>query len=90
MSNIVRHSGADHVKITLAQRDDFFEGEIVDNGHGFDPENIDWEAKSPHGLGLLGMQERVAQCNGSIQITSRKGEGSHILIRIPLTQADDE
>jgi signal transduction histidine kinase len=90
LSNIVRHSGADQVKITLALHDSVFEGEIVDNGHGFDPEKVDWNANSPHGLGLLGMRERVAQCGGSIDIISREGEGAHIRIHIPLAKADYE
>jgi signal transduction histidine kinase len=87
LSNVVRHSGADQVKITLAQHNGGFEGEIVDNGHGFNPENIDWEMDNPQGLGLLGMQERVAQCSGSMEITSRKGDGTHIRVRIPLAKA---
>jgi len=90
LSNIVKHSGANQVKITLAQRDGVFEGEIVDNGHGFNLENIDWEANSPHGLGLLGMRERVAQCGGSMDIISREGEGTRIQVRIPLAKADYE
>ncbi len=90
LSNVVRHSGADQVKIKLAQHDGVFEGEIVDNGHGFNPENIDREPVSPHGLGLIGMQERVAQCGGSLDIISRKGEGTHIRVRIPLVRAEYE
>jgi signal transduction histidine kinase len=90
LSNIVKHSGADQVKITLAWRDGVFEGEIADNGRGFKPEIIEREADNPHGLGLLGMQERVAQCGGSMDITSREGEGTHIQVRIPLAKADYE
>ena len=90
LSNVVRHSGADQVKITLAQHDGVFEGEILDNGHGFDLENISRDVNNPHGLGLLGMQERVAQCGGSMDIISRKGEGTRIQVRIPLAKEDYE
>lgn len=90
LSNVFRHSGADQVKVSLSQRDGVFEGEIADNGHGFNLHEVDWEANSPTGLGLLGMQERVAQCGGNIEIISRQGEGTHIRIHIPLAEADDE
>ena len=90
LSNVMKHSGADQVTITLAQRDGVFEGEIMDNGHGFNLENIDREADNPHGLGLLGMQERMAQCGGSMDIISRKGEGTRIQVRIPLAKVDYE
>ena len=90
LSNIVKHSGADQVKITLTQRNGVFEGEIVDNGHGFNLENIDREVDNPHGLGLLGMQERLVQFGGSMDIISREGEGTRIQILIPLANADYE
>ena len=90
LSNVLRHSGADQIKITLALRGEAFEGEISDNGHGFNLEAIDWEANSPHGLGLMGMQERVAQCGGSMEISSREGKGTRIQVRIPLAEAYDE
>ncbi|OGO30855.1 MAG: hypothetical protein A2136_06275 [Chloroflexi bacterium RBG_16_54_11] len=90
LSNVVKHSGADHVKITLAECDGIFAGEIMDNGHGFRLENIDREANDPHGLGLLGMQERLAQCGGNMHIFSREGEGTRIQVRIPLAKVDYE
>jgi signal transduction histidine kinase len=90
LSNVLRHSGADQIKITLTRRGGAFVGEIGDNGHGFNLEAIDWEANSPHRLGLMGMQERVAQCGGSMDISSREGEGTRIQVRIPLAEAYDE
>ena len=90
LNNVVRHSGASEVKITLVQRDGIFEGEIVDNGHGFILANIDRHVDNPHGLGLLGMQERVAQCGGSMEVVSREGEGTYIQVLVPLAKANYE
>ncbi len=90
LSNIVRHSGANHVTINLAEHVGIFTGEIFDNGHGFNPETISREADNPRGLGLLGIQERVGQCGGTMQITSRIGEGTRLQVRIPLPQVDNE
>jgi signal transduction histidine kinase len=90
LNNVVRHSGASQVKITLARRDGVFEGEIVDNGLGFNPENIHSEEDNPRGLGLLGMRERLVQCGGSIDIISKVGEGTCIKVFIPLSRADYE
>lgn len=90
ISNIIRHSGADYVKITLAQHDSVFEGEIEDNGHGFNPAEISQDANIPRGLGLLGMQERMAQCGGSLEIFSKIGEGTRIKVRVSLVERDVE
>lgn len=89
LSNVIRHSGADQVSITLAQHNGVFEGEIADNGRGFNPEEYHQEVDNPHGLGLLGIQERVTQCGGGIEILSREKEGTRIRIRIPLEMANE-
>lgn len=90
LSNIVRHSEADRVNITLSQRDGVFEGEISDNGKGIDQEAGNLETDTSRGLGILGMQERVAQVGGTIELRSRPGEGTRISIRIPLGESDHE
>lgn len=86
LSNVVRHAQASRVRISLASRDGAFEGEIVDDGRGFSPQNIRPNGDSPRGLGLLGMEERIAQCGGRVEIASRPGEGALIHISIPLSE----
>lgn len=86
LSNVLRHADARQVRITLRQCDGAFEGEIVDNGQGFALESINRNGSNSRGLGLLGMQERVAQCGGRMEITSRPGSGTRILIRLPLKE----
>lgn len=86
LSNVVRHAGARHVSIKLARHNGAFEGGIVDDGQGFDYKTVRLDGYSPHGLGLLGMKERVAQCGGQLEIISQPGRGTRVLIRIPLTE----
>lgn len=86
LNNVVRHAQASRVRITLEQVDDLFVGKIVDNGVGFDPESISMTGQDKHGLGLLGMEERIAQCGGRIEIGSRSGCGTRIRIQIPLKE----
>jgi signal transduction histidine kinase len=86
LSNVVRHAGASRVRISLASRDGFFEGEIMDDGRGFDPETVPMDGSGPRGLGLLGMQERIALCGGTLAVLSRPAAGTRIRIRIPLSE----
>jgi signal transduction histidine kinase len=90
LSNIVRHSDADRVNITLSQSDGFFDGEISDNGKGFDRSSLNPKTDNVHGLGILGMQERAAQCGGTIDFVSQAGKGTRIHIRIPTGQGSHE
>jgi len=87
LTNIVRHAGASRVCIWLAARDGTFEGEINDNGRGFDLHEVRANGGGPRGLGLLGMQERVAQCGGRLEVFSQPGAGTRIWIRIPIPEA---
>jgi two-component system sensor histidine kinase UhpB len=86
LSNVVRHAGASRVRVSLSTRDGRFEGEVDDDGRGFDPETISADGSSPRGLGLLGMQERVALCGGMLEFFSRPGAGTRIRIQIPLPE----
>jgi signal transduction histidine kinase len=52
--------------------------DVVDNGKGFDT------ATQKKGIGLLNLQERVHELNGTLTIESEVGKGTHIIIQIPL------
>jgi signal transduction histidine kinase len=87
LSNVVRHSGARQARMSLALCAGAFEAEIVDDGCGFDLQAVQANGHTPRGLGLLGMQERLAQCGGTLEILSRPGAGTRLQIHIPLPEA---
>lgn len=84
LTNVVRHAHASRVRIELGLQQDVFVGKVVDNGIGFDMETTNATGLDERGLGLLGMQERIAGCSGTIDIQSRPECGTRILIRVPL------
>ena len=55
---------------------------IHDDGKGFDMEGTG-ERKT---LGLLGMQERAIMIGGKLDIISKPGEGTIIIISVPLKE----
>jgi signal transduction histidine kinase len=85
LANVARHSGASSVEIRLrriAEGDPTAPKErliltIDDNGRGMD------ESESRSGLGLLGMQERVAALGGVFAMESAPGRGLHLQMAIP-------
>lgn len=90
LNNVVRHSGAKCVHLKLATRERLFEGEIADDGHGFDVYDFQSNGNSARGLGLLGMRERVGQCGGTLEVVSQVGGGTRIQISIPIPEAHRE
>jgi signal transduction histidine kinase len=75
--NAVRHSGAEHVRIYVQQRAANLYVSVQDDGKGFRP-------KEGKGLGLLGMEERVANLGGSLQIDSELGRGTLVSFHLPV------
>ena len=70
LSNVVRHARAGHVTVRMALAGGVFQGTIADDGQGFEPHSVRLDGSEARGLGLLGMQERVAHCGGMIVIAS--------------------
>lgn len=81
LTNVARHAHAHQVWVNLSGRSDgTLHLQVKDDGQGL-PEGT----PSRHGLGLIGMQERVAALHGSLQLHSQPGQGLRIDITLPHT-----
>jgi len=88
LNNVIRHASAKQVRLRLARRGDLFEGQVEDDGRGFNPAEIHADDSETRGLGLLGIRERVAQFGGRLEIVSQYGGGTTVLIQIPLENGE--
>jgi signal transduction histidine kinase len=77
LTNIVKHAQARNVSIVVARRADSVAAIVEDDGRGFDPRAAN------EGHGLLGMRERVALLDGTLQIESGEA-GTTIVCEVPL------
>jgi signal transduction histidine kinase len=73
LNNIIKHSGADHVDLTLERTEQGIAFRIEDNGKGFDLSEVGTGLDCTGGMGLDGMSERVALSNGRFDISTEKG-----------------
>lgn len=78
LTNVARHSEAQHVSVTLMQKENTLILTIEDNGKGFDAENTKKKT-----LGLLGMKERALMIGGEYKITGVVGKGTVVEVSIP-------
>lgn len=87
LNNVVKHSQARRARICLSVFRGSVQLSIADDGRGFD------FAKTGSGMGLhLGLratQEMVISLRGSFHISSKHGRGTLIVIRIPLSLAEN-
>jgi signal transduction histidine kinase len=77
MTNVAKHARAGVAIVYLRRVGDTVVITIEDNGIGFEP------AHARRGLGLLGIRERVAHLQGSIEIDAAPGRGTRLTIELP-------
>jgi signal transduction histidine kinase len=82
LTNVLRHAAADAVRMRLWREDHSLHLLIQDDGCGFDYEAMR-RSQLHKGLGLLGMEERVALAGGILEVRSSAGKGTKILARFP-------
>ena len=77
LTNVVKHSRAGRVSISLVRKAHSVSAVIEDDGVGF-------TEPSGEGLGLIGMRERVGLLDGRFEVESRAGHGTTIVAEVPL------
>ncbi|MDO9220850.1 MAG: histidine kinase [Thiobacillus sp.] len=85
-NNIVKHAGADRMRVSLDRTDDVLHLLIEDNGCGFDPLSIQYVEGQGRGLGLLSMKERASFSGGTYHLESTPGQGTRIKVSWPYGQ----
>lgn len=85
LNNVLKHSKAKRVSILLERISNRLNIIITDDGIGFNIDDVKMiDSKSTGGFGLFSMKERIALLEGEVDITSKVGAGTKIVIRIPL------
>jgi signal transduction histidine kinase len=77
LHNCVKHSGARNAEVTVKQEKGRILLRVADDGKGFNP-------RQEKGMGLVGMEERVAHLGGSFAIDTVPGHGTSIQVELPL------
>ncbi len=83
LQNVAEHSGATWVMVGLVWQQGNLILTVRDDGIGFEPEKI----RGSGSLGLIGMEERAQLVKGRLIVSTRRGRGTRIALRIPY-QAD--
>ena len=89
LTNVLKHAQATRVSVMLEYRYDELLVIVEDNGRGFQPD-LPLRVKERGGLGLVGINERVALVGGKLNIESEPGCGTTLAIRIPASASVPE
>jgi len=86
LNNIVRHSKASRVFVSVYVEAGDLHLCVRDNGKGFDLSGID----STKGCGISGMRERAWLVNGELAIIAAPLAGARVTLRVPLKTSFEE
>ena len=88
LNNVSKHAQGDYVEVMLERRSEQVVLIIVDNGTGFDLNQVTKDVR--RGMGLINMRERAAFIGGTFEIESQPGQGTTIYIRVPFVLAGNK
>ncbi|MDE3196000.1 MAG: MCP four helix bundle domain-containing protein [Acidobacteriota bacterium] len=77
LHNCEQHAAAKNARVTMRVHGSSLALSIQDDGKGFDTANV-------RGMGLVGMEERISNLNGTCNIESEPGKGTLVMVRLPL------
>jgi two-component system sensor histidine kinase UhpB len=83
LSNAGRHAQARHIGVMVAGQPGQIVLEVCDDGVGFNPTALPADG-GHHGLGLLGMRERMRMIGGELAIVSGPGRGTQVRASAPV------
>jgi signal transduction histidine kinase len=80
VNNVIKHSGANELDISLIKDTDGIAATIEDNGKGF---SIAEKGKT-EGIGLKNISTRIEYLKGTVDFDSSPGKGTLVAIHVPL------
>ncbi len=79
LTNVAKHASAGHAEVVARIENGMLRVEVRDDGVG---------GASPAGIGLVGLADRLAVCDGRLDIDSPPGAGTRLTATIPLPRSD--
>jgi signal transduction histidine kinase len=83
LSNVRRHSQAQHVGLRVRKAGRASVLEIRDDGQGFSPEVA-------HGLGLQNLRTRAKLLGGTLEVQSEPGKGALVRVTVPVATRESQ
>lgn len=78
VNNAVRHSGCSRAEVVMQVDSNSLVLKVSDDGKGFDQDSAEL------GNGVMSMRRRAEKLGGRIEIESRAGEGTTVILKAPL------
>ena len=82
--NVLKHAQASHTKVCMRRDGDYLRVAVEDNGLGFAPDKLRAASGKIERFGLFSIRERLIYFGGHLEIDSKPGQGTSVILTIPL------
>lgn len=82
LTNALKHAEANSIMVQCSENENRLYITVEDDGIGFNPETVGLK----NGIGLSNIKNRVNLLQGTVEISSKPGEGTTFSIEIPLNE----
>jgi signal transduction histidine kinase len=84
LNNVRKHAHATSVAVTVEFTDGAVQLTLQDNGRGFSLPTLTGDLAASGKLGLVGMYERARLLGGTLDVQSRTGLGTKVIVNVPV------
>lgn len=84
VGNVAKHANASRCQVTVTYAPEEVRLDVVDNGEGFDPTEVEERPASLGHIGLDAMRQRAAEQGGVLEVESTPGFGTAVSVAIPV------
>lgn len=86
LANVQKHAKAQQVQVRIRIGKEALSASIIDDGVGFDLKKVAGSPEKRSSFGLKAITERARLLGGKAEIISRVGQGTRVVIQIPLKE----
>lgn len=86
LTNASKYANCSLVRIELSDAENVLTVEVMDNGRGISAQDM----HKPESFGIRGLQERAKTVGGWLDVSTREGAGTSIILSIPLTTGNGQ
>ena len=88
--NVIKHAGAENVNVSIERIKDKIKVVVEDDGTGFNVSDVRSWRQDFSGFGLFNIWERLKYIDGSLDIESKDGCGTKVVLIAPLAIKDNK
>ena len=82
LMNVIKHAGTRTAEVRLGRSDGQLEVVVLDEGKGFEADTT-----TTGRFGLFSVREQIDRLGGAVELTSARGRGTRVCVRVPLKSA---